>query len=397
MRFALNTLLRLAPVLLACSLALAQSGAVAPAGQSGAAVAQPAKAAVAQQPASQPSPLPRNSAAAPQGTATPAPASRQSASEQAGAAAEFRAEAKEVIVPVTVTDDKDRFVSNLDQKDFKIFEDGKEQKIEFFTREHDQPAVIGFLLDLSNGTRLHWKTFQENALELVWALISEERQSKYSGFLVTYSTDAELAVNTTNDPEKIVDKIRKVKPGGGSSLFDAIYLACTRHALVKGEPIEPRRILVIIGDGNDNSSKHSLGEVVEIAQRNLVTVYGLSTVAFGFTSEGSENLTRLAEETGGRVEYPLENVYSDVLGYLSNPSDEGNYAITVGTGGYASELATAMFHSIAEVAGEVTTQYILRYIPSSDAGAKQYRSIKVEVALPSVKVRARKGYYPNAP
>ena len=100
-----------------------------------------------------------------------------------------------------------------------------------------------------------------------------------------------------------------------------------------------------------------------------MTIYGVSTVAFGLTSEGEKNLTRLAEETGGRVEYPLEGVYKDVIGYLEKPSDEGNYAIKVGTGGYAAQIAQGMFRAIANVAGEVTTQYIIRYIPDADSKA----------------------------
>src|SRR5207253_8114545 len=71
-----------------------------------------------------------------------------------------------------------------------------------------------------------------------------------------------------------------------------------------------------------------------------------------FTSEGDKNLVRLAEETGGRVEYPLQDVYKDVAGYLSTPSDEGNYALKVGTGGYASAISSAIFKSIANVAGD---------------------------------------------
>ncbi len=92
-------------------------------------------------------------------------------------------------------------------------------------------------------------------------------------------------------------------------------MACTNRKLIQGEPIEPRRILVIIGDGHDNASSKTLDQALEIAQRNLVTIYGVSTVAFGFDNADQQNLVRLAEETGGRVEYPLQNVYSDVAGY----------------------------------------------------------------------------------
>jgi VWFA-related protein len=308
----------------------------------------------------------------------------------------FRVQVNEVIVAVTVTDEKGRFVSNLDRSDFKVYEDNKEQQIQYFSREREQPVVIGFLIDISNASRLHWKTYLEAAEELVFTLLKGD--PKYSGYLIAYGNEAELLVNTTTDSEKIISRLRKLKPGGGAALFDAIYKACTSRALVKGEPIEPRRILIIIGDGHDSASHKSLEEVLEIAQRQLVTIYGVSTTAFGFTSEGEKNLSRLAEETGGRVEYPLQNVYKDVSGYLETPSDEGNYALKVGTGGYASALAQGIFRAIANVVGEVTTQYIIRYVPAADAADKAFRSIRVEVpGLPGVKVRARKGYYPGSP
>ncbi len=190
---------------------------------------------------------------------------------------------------------------------------------------------------------------------------------RYSGYLISYSNEAELAVNTTSDSENIVERIRKMKPGGGAALYDAIYMACTRRSLIQGEPIEPRRILIIIGDGHDTASSKSLQEVLELAQRNLVTIYGMSTVAFGFNSEGEANLRRLCEETGGRVEYPLQKLYTDVSGYLSTPSDEGNYAYKVGTGQYAAAIAKGIFESVSALVGEVTTQYILRYSPNVSA------------------------------
>jgi VWFA-related protein len=303
----------------------------------------------------------------------------------------IRVQVNEVVVPVTVTDEKGAFVSNLEASDFLILDEGRPQKIVYFSREQGQPVVVGFLLDMSNTTRLHWKTFQEAVLELVWTLLPGDK--KFSGYLITYSNEPELLVDTTHDSEKIVEKIRKLKPGGGAALFDAIWMACTRRSLIQGEPIEPRRILIIVGDGNDNASKHNLEEVLELAQRNMVTIYGVSTVAFGFTSEGEKNLKRLAEETGGRVEYPLQGVYKDVAGYLSTPSDEGNYALRVGTGGYAAAIASSIVRAVAAVAGEITTQYVLRYVPDEPDSPKAFRTIEVRVNLPNVKVRHRKGYY----
>ena len=330
-----------------------------------------------------------------------APASEQPKAAEAKAAntepqRPIRVQVNEVIVPVTVTDEKGRFVSDLDAADFRIFDEGKEQKLEYFSRERSQPVVVGFLIDLSNSTRIHWKNFQDAAIEMALHMLPGD--PKFSGYLITYANEAELAVDTTTDPDAMVEKLRKVKPGGGAALYDAIYLACQKRHIVNGEPFDPRRVLIIVGDGHDNASKKSLEEVLEIAQRNLVTIYGMSTVSYGFSSEGDQNLIRLAEATGGRVEYPLNHLYSDISGYLSTPSDDGNYAIQIGTGGYAGEVSGGIFKSVAHIAGEVTTQYILRYIPANDPATegKPYRTIRVSVSLANVKIRARKGYYPQA-
>jgi Ca-activated chloride channel family protein len=315
---------------------------------------------------------------------------------QAAAPPPIQVQVNEVIVPITVTDEKGRFVSDLDQKDFTIYDEGQEQQIQFFTRERSQPVVVGFLVDLSNSSRLHWKNYKDAAVEMVQNLIPGDNP-KFSGYLIGYSNTADLVVDTGTDPEPMVQRLEKLKPSGGSALYDAIYMACTSRKLIQGEPIEPRRILVIIGDGHDNASKKTLDEALEIAQRNLVTIYGISTMAYGFANEDAKNLVRLAEETGGRVEYPLENIYKDVAGYLSTPSDEGNYALKVGTGQYAAEIANGMYHAVEDVVGEVTTQYIVRYIPNESDAKKQFRNIQVKVNLGNVKVRARKGYYPFGP
>jgi VWFA-related protein len=312
----------------------------------------------------------------------------------------FRTAVSEVIVPVTVTDEKGKFVTNLDQADFELLDEGIPQTVTYFTRERNQPVVLGFLVDLSNASKLRWKEFVEAIQDLVLACMEPENKNKrdqYSGYLIGYSTQAELMVNTTNDPEKLLDRIRKMKAGGGAALYDAVYMACTSRTLVKGEPIEPRRVIIIVGDGHDTASSKNLDEVLELAQRNLVTIYGVSTVSFGFNVAGEANLKRLAESTGGRVVYPLEDVYKDVSGYLSTPSDEGNYALKVGTGGYASAIMRGIVNAIAATAGEIQLQYILRYTPNDTDVTKTFRRIMVRVKVPNVKVRAREGYFPYRP
>jgi len=308
--------------------------------------------------------------------------------------ARFTAQANDVIVPVTVTDDRGRYVSNLEARDFRILDEGRPQKIKFFSHDPKQPVVIGFLVDTSSAMRIHWKTFQEAILELVWALLPGD--PRYTGYLITYGNAAELAVNTTSDSDLIAAKLRQAKPSGTSALYDAIYRACTDRKLVPGEPYEPRRVIVVIGDGHDTVSKQSLDQVIELAQRNLVTIYAISTENFGFNNESKDDLVRMAVETGGRVEYPLSNLYSDVDGYLSHPSDDGNYALTVGSGAYSSQISSGILKAVGGIQGDIQMQYVMRYAPDVDPGRpRDYRRIKVDIPeLPNVKIRAKPGYYP---
>ncbi len=313
--------------------------------------------------------------------------------QEASKDATFKSTVSEVIVPVTVTTQKGQFVSDLDKDDFRIFDNGQEQNIEYFSRERNQPVVVGFLLDLSNASKTQWKDYQSAAVNLVDTLLPGDK--KYSGYLIGYTTQADLMVNTTSDSEKIVSKIRALKPGGGAALYDALYQACTNRALVNGEPIEPRSVMIIIGDGHDNASQHTLDEVLELAQRKLVTIYGVSTSSYGSGNDADDDvLVKMALATGGKVEYPLQNVYRDIAGYLQVPTDGGNYAYDLGTGGYATAKFNSIARAIAHITGEVTTQYILRYVPDIPADSKNQRDIRVDVKLPGVQVRARRYYYP---
>jgi Ca-activated chloride channel homolog len=323
---------------------------------------------------------------------TPAPATPAAPQGQPT----FTSTTTEVIVPVTVTDNKGKFVSNLVAKDFRVLDEGRPQQIQFFSHAEKQPIVVGFLVDQSNNMKIHWAKYEEALEELVYDLIPGD--PRYSGYLITYTNEAELKVNTTSDPEKLLDQVRRLKPAGGAALFDAIYQACTTRSLIKGEPYEPRRIIIVVGDGHDSASKKSLEQVLELAKRQMVTIFGVNTTAFGMINEEKDTLERLANETGGHVEYPLDSPYKDVSGYLSNPQDAGNYAMVVGTGAYASQISAGITKSVASLLGEITTQYVLRYIPDVDPDSKPkiFRRIKVDIpTLPIVTIHARDGYYPN--
>jgi Ca-activated chloride channel homolog len=308
----------------------------------------------------------------------------------------IRVQADEVMLPVTVKDEKGRFISNLVASDFRVLDEGRPQRISFFSHTEKQPIVVGFLVDQSSNVRIHWDKFREAVRELVWNLLPGD--PRYTGYLIQFANKAELVVNTTTDSDKIAEQVAKMKPSGGSALFDAIYRACTDRALVKGEPYEPRRVIIVVGDGHDTASSKTEAEVLELAKRNQVTIFAISTMNFGFENPDKYVLERLTAETGGHVEYPLNNLYKDVSGYLSTPSDDGNYALTVGTGGYASEISSSIIKAITGISAEITTQYVLRYTPDVDPEAKikEFRHIKVEIpTLPGIKPLTRDGYYPN--
>src|ERR1017187_2686782 len=159
--------------------------------------------------------------AVPQQTTRPAAAPPPGAPQPDPSRVQFKGSATEVIVPVTVTDDKGRFVSNLVQKDFRVLDEGQPQAIEFFSHAEKQPVVAGFLIDLSNNSRIHWKTYQDAILELAWNLLPSD--TRHAGYLISYANTADMVVNTTCDPEKIPEKVRKSNPCGGAVLFYAIY------------------------------------------------------------------------------------------------------------------------------------------------------------------------------
>ena len=152
--------------------------------------------------------------------------------------ASIKVEVNEVIVPVTVTDDKGRFISNLEKKDFEILDEGKPQTINFFSRERSQPVVAGFLIDLSNSSRAQWKNFQTAATELVLTLLPGKE--KFSGYMIGYGNKAELMVNTTSDPENMVAKLRDLKPGGGAEASMTRFRGLHQSRVDQGEPFEPR-------------------------------------------------------------------------------------------------------------------------------------------------------------
>ncbi|MEZ5363755.1 MAG: VWA domain-containing protein [Bryobacterales bacterium] len=305
-----------------------------------------------------------------------------------------------VNIPVTVTDQEGRAIVDLKKEDFHIYEDGQPVEIKYFTGSQDEakkPRIrVGFLIDLSNTARLYYKNYKDSIGDLAFLMMPEGGDNE--GFLMGYHTEVDTLVDYTRDPYPIMERMEKLKHGGGSSMLGAVYEACNEKLL--SSPYqgiqEPRKFIVIVGDGHDNASKVSLQEAIYACQQQQVTIYAVSTEAWGFQQKEEGSLRELARETGGIVVQPMQKVHTDVSGYLSKPQDAGNYQYEVGTGLYARAALEALYKAILAVSGQVQSQYIIGYTPSRPFTDSSYRKIEVKVNMSSslVNVYARTGYFP---
>lgn len=262
----------------------------------------------------------------------------------------------------TVTDRKNRFVTDLGRDDFRVFDDGWEQEIREFDRESDLPLRIGVILDTSNSIRARFKFEQEAAIEFLQNVLAEESDR---AFLVSFDTRAELIVDYTNDIEELSDGVRRLRAGGGTALYDAIYYAC-RDKLPEDQPKEQfRRALVVIGDGEDNRSTVTREDALEMAHKAEAVVYTISTNRTGHAATGDRTLRRFSSETGGRAYHPFQ--------------------------------ARDLQQSFANIANELRHQYFILYSPSQFVNDGAFHTVEVRTRHRNAIVRVRSGYYAPLP
>src|SRR5260370_24303907 len=179
-----------------------------------------------------------------------------------------------VDVLFTVLNRQNKIVADLNSENFRVFDDDAPQQIRFFNRQTDMPLRVGFLLDTSNSIRDRLKFEQEAAIDFLYNVI---RREKNQAFLMTVADEPQMVQGFTGDLDSLREVILKQRAGGGTALYDAVYQAC--HQLLKlppsvGDPDKDlRRVLVVISDGDDNLSRHSRGEALEIAHRAGIVIY----------------------------------------------------------------------------------------------------------------------------
>jgi Ca-activated chloride channel family protein len=276
--------------------------------------------------------------------------------------ANIRVDTNMVLIPVTVTDPLNRFVTGLEKENFRVFEDKKEQQVSAFSSE-DAPLSIGVLFDASSsmGNKL-----EKSRLAVAQFFKTANPEDEF--FLVKFGDGAEMLQGFTRNLEEIQNKLLFTTPKGRTALFDALYLGLSEMKNAKN----PRKALLIISDGGDNNSRYTESEIKNLVKEADVQIYGIgiyeSMSARGRTPEeasGQGLLTEIAEQTGGR-QYPVDNL-----------------------------------NELPDIAGkigvELRNQYMIGYSPQNLDRDGKYRKVQIKLVqprgLPPLRTFFKMGYY----
>ncbi len=309
----------------------------------------------------------------------------------------IRVRVEVVNVPVSVLTKQGQPVIDLTKADFQVFENGQLQTIKYFYRGTRPPLRIGVILDTSNSARMQLSFEKDAATEFVFNML-QGTDSKNQVFLQTFDSTSSIVQDFTNDPQALNEKVRGLKAGGGKALYDAIFFACKEKMLRLGQPENMRRVLVVVSDGLDFHSEHSLDEALSMARRAETVIYTIGNAAYGYDNPGDKVLSRLSEETGGARFFPLEvSPGSDLeTGYLSHGQigdTSQNKGLGASTGVYSAQRLIHLADSLEAISNELIEQYSLGYTPTNPNMDGTYRSIRVIAMRKNIQVRAKPGYF----
>ena len=266
-----------------------------------------------------------------------------------------------VSLSVTVTDGANHYVTDLDQGDFSVFEDGVKQAVTFFSRRQ-QPIALSLLLDSSASMEQHITTLQAAATNFVKRLKPNDIAQ-----IIDFDSRVEIRQGFTGNQSDLQAAIEQTNAGGSTSLHNAIYIALKELRKVRAVNEEDvrRQALIVFSDGEDTSSLVSFEEVLDLAKRSETAIYaialrGADTQAKGFR-EAEFVMRTLAQDTGGRAFFPAR--IDDLAGVYS------------------------------QIADELASQYTIGYSSGNQRRDGAWRRVVVQVARPSITPRAKKGYY----
>jgi VWFA-related protein len=283
----------------------------------------------------------------------PAPADRQRPS--------FRAGIDIVSLNVTVTDGSNRYVTDLGENEFAVFEDGVKQNITFFSRRQ-QPIALSLLLDSSASMEQHLGTLQAAATNFVKKLKPNDIAQ-----VIDFDSRVEIRQGFTGNQGDLQAAIEQTNAGGSTSLHNAIYIALKELRKVKAVNEEDvrRQALIVFSDGEDTSSLVNFEEVLDLAKRSETAIYAIALRGNDVQAKGFREaefvMRTLAQETGGRAFFPAK--IEDLAGVY------------------------------AQIADELASQYTLGYTSGNQRRDGAWRRLVVQVARASITPRTKKGYY----
>jgi VWFA-related protein len=274
----------------------------------------------------------------------------------------IRVETQLVLINVTVTDPMNRFVTGLEKEHFQLFEDKKVQDIAQFSSE-DAPLSIGLVFDASGSMGSKLQKSRQAAAQLFKTANPEDEF-----FLIQFNDRPELVVPFTTNTEEIQNRLTFTQAKGRTALLDGVYLAMNQMKKARN----PRKAIIILSDGGDNSSRYTESEIKNAVREADVQVYAIGIfepiAGRGRTAEelgGPGLLTEMAESTGGR-HFPVEN-----------PNELPDIAAKIGI--------------------ELRNQYVLGYTPKNTTRDGKYRKVQVKLkqprGLPPLRAFYRLGYY----
>ncbi len=290
--------------------------------------------------------------------ATPAQGNQSSVPTDVGTTL-FRTAVNEVSLIFTVTDKHGHYIPNLTQSDFALLDDQKAPaRVNSFHQQINLPLRVGILIDTSSSIRSRFQFEQQSATEFLLEVL---RAKSDRAFVMGFDVTPTVTADWTNDQDALETGVNKLRPEGGTALFDAVYVACRDKLLTERGPEPFRKAIILVSDGEDNQSRVYMQEAIKECERAETIIYAISTNWTPSRGEGDKVLTELAEQTGGEVFFP--------------PSVE--------------DMAVS-FKSIEE---ELRSQYALIYTPADFKMDGAFRSIYLYCYDRRYTVRAKKGYF----
>jgi len=317
-----------------------------------------------QQPQQPQTPTSQPSTTNPPNTATPAqqtPGAEQQP-EPPQATETLQLFSREVDLFFAVTDKHGSFVNGLQQQNFGLLDDGRPpERIIRFVQQTNLPLRVGIMIDTSSSIRQRFAYEQQAAIDFLLQVMHPVDRAFVEGFDVQIDIEQDY----TNRVDLLDSGISRLRPGGGTALYDSLYKTCRDQMLTLKQSADVRKMMVLVSDGDDDYSRATEDDAIKMCQRAETIVYTISTNTGPSRDKGDDTLLKISDATGGRAFFPKR--MEDVSEGFQN------------------------------IEAELRSQYALVYVPAGFKPDGSFRTIYLQSLDPRYVVRAKKGYFAPRP